>query len=306
MKYVDIHAHAFRKPYPFVTRFCTPDELLERYDRYGIEMGAILPVVNAEVYLPQANEDILDMVQDHPDRFFPFCNVDPRALINRSDAPLDIVLQYYKDRGCKGVGEIMPNMEFMDDRVQNLFRCAEKVGLPVTTDGSDRPDADFGLCDAPGLPGLEHTLQRFPKLKFIAHGPVFWGEVSIRRRPALCKPVFGTDGLQHGSPGKRHQKLTEEGVAWELLREFPNLYGELSDAYWILRNDEEFAVRFMTEFQDRLFFGTDCCNSTCEANFEIKLWFDHLHDSGALPETVWKKICRNNAIDFFGLPLRKA
>ena len=305
MKYIDSHAHCYRIPNPFATRFCSPAELLERYDRYGIEMGALLPVVNAEVYLPQANEDILEMVENHPDRFFPFCNLDPRALINRSDAPLDTVLQYYKDLGCKGIGEIMPNMEFMDDRVQNLFRCAEKVGLPVTTDGSDRPFADFGLCDAPGLPGLEHTLQQFPKLKFIAHGPVFWAEITERKRPAKCKAIFGVDGFQHGTP-KRVQKFTCEGVAQELMRDFPNLYGELSDAHWILRGNEEFAVNFFIEFQDRLFFGTDCCNSEVEANFQVKLWFDELHNSGMLPDDVWKKICRNNAIDFFDLPLEKA
>lgn len=305
MKYIDAHAHAYRKPTPFVTRFCTVGELLARYDRYGIEMGALLPVVNSEVYLPQANEDILEMAETYPDRVFPFCNVDPRALINRQDAPLDTVLQYYKELGCRGVGEIMPNMPFDDERVQNLFRCAEKVGLPVTTDGSDRIGGDFGLYDAPGLPALEHTLQRFPNLKFIAHGPVFWAEITCRRRPALCKPVFRADGLQHGSPGTAG-KIPGEGVAQELLRGFPNLYGELSDACVLLQRDEEFAVKFLVEFQDRLFFGTDCCNASCEANFQIKLWFDHLHDSGKLPEEAWKKICRNNAIDFFGLKLQKA
>ena len=304
MKYIDVHAHAYRKPLPFVTPFCSPDELLERYDRYGIEMGALLPVVNSEIYLPQANEDILDMVQARPDRFFPFCNVDPRALINRADARLDTVLEYYRDLGCRGVGEIMPNLPFEDERVQNLFRCAEKVGLPVTTDGSDRVGGDFGLCDAPGLPGLEHTLQRFPDLRFIAHGPIFWIEL-LPAPPAARKAVFGTDGLQHGSI-RRPAKIGEGGVAVELLRTFPNLYGELSDGFWILRQDEEFAVRFLTEFQDRLFFGTDSCNSACDANYQGKLWFDALHDAGRLPEEAWKKICRNNAIDFFKLGLEKA
>ncbi len=306
MKYIDIHAHAYRKPAPFVTRFCTAEELVERYDSNGIEMGAVLPVVNSEIYLPQANEDILDMAEKYPGRLFPFCNVDPRALINRSDAPLDTVLQYYKDLGCKGVGEIMPNMRFDDERVQNLFACAEKVGLPVTTDGSDRVGGDFGLCDDPGLPCLEHTLQRFPMLKFIAHGPVFWAEITRRTRPALCKPVFGRDGLQHGSPDRNTGRITGEGAAQELLRAFPNLYGELSDGYWQLKRDEDFAVRFLIEFQDRLFFGTDCCNAECQKVFRIKLWFDHLHESGKLPEEAWKKICRNNAIDFFGLNLEKA
>ena len=304
MKYIDIHAHCYRKPIPFVTQFHSPDELIAKYDQYGIEMGALLPVVNSEIYLPQANEDILEMAETHPDRFFPFCNVDPRALINRSDAPLDTVLQYYKDLGCKGVGEIMPNMPFDDERVQNLFRCAEKVGLPVTTDGSDRPHGDFGLYDAPGLPCLEHTLQRFPNLVFIAHGPMFWAEYTACRRPAHCKPIFRADGLQYASPGPR-PNFSGEGVAQELLRAFPNLYGELSDAMSYLRTDENYAVQFLTEFQDKLFFGTDACNSTCDANFKGKLWMDNLHDSGKLPDTVWKKICRNNPIDFFKLPLEK-
>ena len=304
MKYIDIHAHAYRKPLPFVTRFHTPDELIACYDRYGIEMGALLPVVNSEIYLPQANEDILDMVQAHPDRFFAFCNVDPRALINRADAPLDAVLGYYRNLGCKGVGEIMPNLPFEDELVQNLFRCAEKMGLPVTTDGSDRVGGDFGLCDAPGLPGLEHTLQRFPDLKFIAHGPIFWIEL-MPDPPAARKAIFRTDGLQHGTIRKR-KKIGGGGVAVELLRLFPNLYGELSDAVGILKQDEDFAIRFLTEFQDRLFFGTDSCNSTCDANYQGKLWFDALHDTGRLPEEVWKKICRNNAIDFFHLDLAKA
>ena len=305
MKYIDIHAHAYRKPIPFVTRFCSAEELLERYDRYGIEAGMVLPVVNSEIYLPQANEDILEMAEKYPRRLLPFCNVDPRALINRADAKLDTVLQYYKDLGCYGVGEIMPNMPMNDEKVQNLFACAEKVGLPVTTDGSDRPDGDFGLFDEPGLPMLEHTLCRFPNLKFIAHGPVFWAEYTLRKRPARCKPVFRNDGLQYGSRGT-YGKVECEGVVQELFREFPNLYGELSDAFVQLRRDEEYAVKFLCEFQDRLFFGTDCCNSEVDANFRIKLWFDQMHDSGKLPDEVWKKICRNNAIDFFNLPLAKA
>lgn len=305
MKYIDSHAHAYRKPIPFVTPFCSPAELIRRYDKYGIEAGILMPVVNSEIYLPQANEDILEMAEMYPGRFFPFCNVDPRALINRADARLDTVLQYYKDLGCRGVGEIMPNMPMNDEKVQNLFACAEKTGLPVTTDGSDRPEGDFGLYDLPGLPYLEHTLQRFPDLKFIAHGPVFWAEYTERRRPARCKAIFRNDGLQYGSRSARGP-IEREGVAQELLREFPNLYGELSDAMGMLRRDEDYAVKFLTEFQDRLFFGTDCCNSETECQFNGKLWFDQMHDSGKLPDEVWKKICRNNAIDFFNLPLAKA
>ncbi len=108
--FIDVHAHAYWKPLPFVTRFYTPEELIAEYDRHGIEKGVLMPVVSPEIYLPQSNEDILDMVEKYPDRFIPFCNVDPRALTNSPFAPLDEVLRYYKDRGCKGLGEVMPNL----------------------------------------------------------------------------------------------------------------------------------------------------------------------------------------------------
>lgn len=136
--FIDIHAHAYWEPTPFGANFATPEHLLEVYDELGIEKGVLLPVVNPEIYLPQTNEDILNMAKKYPDRFIPFCNVDPRALSNSPEAPLDQVFQYYKDRGCKGIGEVMPNLEVMDPLVQNLFRCAEKVGLPVVFDGSDQ------------------------------------------------------------------------------------------------------------------------------------------------------------------------
>ena len=156
--FIDAHAHAYRNPTPFVTLFPTAEQLIERYDREGIEKGILLPIVNPEIYLPQANEEILDMCEKYPGRLFPFCNIDPRALTNSCDAPLDRMLRYYKDKGCRGVGEIMPNLPFMHPMVQNLFKHAQDAKLPVSFCGSDQLEGDFGLYDDPGLPGLEHTL----------------------------------------------------------------------------------------------------------------------------------------------------
>ena len=110
--------------------------MIEAQNKNGIEKGVLLPVVNCEVYLPQTNEDILDMAEKYPDRFIPFCNVDPRALTNSPDAPLEDVLQYYKDRGCKGIGEVMPNMEVKDQKVQNLFKDLEPLTRSLRVIGS--------------------------------------------------------------------------------------------------------------------------------------------------------------------------
>ena len=162
---IDIHSHAYKYPNEFGTRFLSPEELIERYDALGIDKAVLLPVVSPEIYLPQSVDEILEICKTYPDRFIPYCNVDPRALTNSNTAPLYKVLEYYKNKGCKGVGEVMPNMPLMHPMVQNLFAAAEAVELPLVYDGSDQLTGDFGLYDDPGLPQLEHTLQRYPKLK---------------------------------------------------------------------------------------------------------------------------------------------
>ncbi len=296
--FIDIHAHAYRRPVPFVVQFCTAEQVLKRYDEAGIEQGVLLPIVSPEIYLPQANEDILEMAQQHPKRFIPFCNIDPRALTNSWDAPLDRLLRYYRDQGCKGLGEVMLNVPMMDPFVQNLFKHAEDVGLPVTFDGSDRVGGDFGLYDDPGLPQLEHTLQRFPKLILIAHGPVFWAELGRLETPAQRKSVFRPNGEQVGwNPPSG--PIREEGVAPKLFRRYPNLYGELSDAFRALSRDSEYGPKFLAEFQDRLCFGTDICHF--EQPFRLRQLLLDWRDSGRISETVFRKVARENTMKLLGL-----
>ena len=299
--YIDIHSHAYWKPTPFVTKFFTPEQLIAAQDKNGIEKGVLLPVVNCEIYLPQTNEDILDMAEKYPDRFIPFCNIDPRAMTNSPDAPLDKILQYYKDRGCKGVGEIMPNMEVMDPKVQNLFGCAEKVGLPVIYDGSDQKDGDFGLYDDPGLPQLEHTLQRFPNLTILGHGPVFWAEIAKLETPGERGFIFGHKtetqvGFLNNNP------IKEEGVVPKLLRRYPNLHLDLSDgtAYNALTRDPDFGSAFLMEFQDRAYFGTDFCN-TDYPDVELATTLIEWKNEGRLSKEAFEKIERENAIRLLGL-----
>jgi predicted TIM-barrel fold metal-dependent hydrolase len=291
--FIDIHAHAYRNCPPFLVQFPTAEQVIERYDREGIEKGVLLPVVNPEVYLPQANEEILEMCERYPDRLIPFCNIDPRALTNSVDAPLDTLLRYYRDLGCRGVGEIMLNVPTLDPMVQNLFKHAEAVGLPVTWDGSNVVGGDFGLYDDPGLPQMEHTLQRFPDLVVIAHGPIFWAEISRVDRPARRKPVFRPTGGQVGYV-PLSGPVKEEGVIQGLFRDYPNLYGELSDAFHALSRDEAYGPKFLTEFQDRIMFGTDMCQ--VQQTFRTMNLLRSWRDSGKLEENVFDKIMRHNAI----------
>jgi len=279
-------------------QFCTAQELLARYDELGIERGAVLPIVSPEIYLPQSNEDILDMAAQYPDRIIPFCNIDPRALTNSADAPLGDLLRYYKDLGCRGLGEVMPNLPLMDPLVQNLFKHAEAVGLPVIFDGSDQLTGDFGLYDDPGLPQLEHTLQKFPDLLILGHGPVFWSEIARLQTPGERGFVFGPRGQVGRLPT---EPVRQEGVVPTLFRRYPNLYGDLSDftAYNAFNRDHDYGPRFLAEFQDRILFGTDMCFRTMPVPLVdlLQAW----RANGKISEAVFQKVARENAVKLLEL-----
>ncbi len=298
--FIDIHAHAYRKHPPFVVQFCNAEQLIQRYDKVGIEKGVLLPIVSPEVYLPQSNEEILEMAEQYPDRFIPFCNIDPRALTNSADAPLARLLRYYRDLGCKGLGEVMLNVPVMDPMVQNLFKHAQDVGFPVIFDGSDQVGGDFGLYDDPGLPQLERTLQKFPELIILGHGPVFWSEIGPFEAPADRNTVFRP---RAGQVKRRRPSgpIQAEGVVPRLLRKYPNLYGDLSDwnPWNALSRDPEYGPRFLNEFQDRLLFGTDIC--FFDMPFPMVDLLSEWRDTQKISEAVFNKIARENAVKLLGL-----
>ena len=285
--FIDVHTHAYRRQIPWF-RFSSPEEVLARFDEIGIERGLLQPLIGPEVYLPQSNEDILDMAETSGGRFLPLCNIDPRALTNSADAPLGDVLRYYRDKGCRGIGEFMPNMPFLDPMVQNVFRHAQDVGLPLTFDITTRIGGAYGLYDDPGLPQLEFSLRRFPKLNIVGHGPPFWAEMGRLDTPA-------------DRAGYPSYPIREEGVVPKLFRRYPNMWGDLSagSGYNALARDPNHAVQFINEFQDRLMFGTDICAPTDP--LPLAKFLIGLRDTRRISETVFQKIARGNAIRLFGL-----
>lgn len=290
--FIDIHVHVRRVPGPMRNgkqAYATPEQLIARYDAVGIERGVLLPGVNPEcAYMPQSNEEVIGISEEFPGRFVPFCNVDPRALTNSVDAPLGDLLRHYRDKGCKGVGEISANLAFLDPLVQNLFRHAEDTGLPVTFHIACRIGGIYGLYDDPGLPQLEFCLQRFPKLRFLGHSQTFWAEMA----------PLETTGDRAGYP---KYPLKEEGAVPKLFRRYPNLLGDLSAGSGCnaLTRDPDYAVRFLEEFQDRLFFGTDICAPDTPTPL-VDFLLD-LRQSGRISETVFQKVARENAAKLLGV-----
>ncbi|MBQ8284614.1 MAG: amidohydrolase family protein [Clostridia bacterium] len=299
---IDIHTHAYRVKMPFVTPFCTLEELLKEQERLGIDKSVVLPIVSPEIYVPQNTEDVIDMARAYPDRVIPFCNIDPRSMTNSPFAKFEDLMEFYKEKGCKGLGEVMPNMRMDDPKVQNLFRAAEKVGLPVTCDGSDQLTGDFGLYDDPGLPQLELTLRRFPKMIMLGHGPVFWAEIARLETPGeRGVPFKFLDEGQVENFYFNTDPIKEEGAMPKLLRRYPHLHCDLSDptAYNALTRDEKYTAEFVKEFEDRLYFGTDCCfpNMPVPLIDTLKKW----KKDGVISSAAYNKITHENAMKLLGI-----
>ncbi len=266
--------------------------MLEFYDYHGVEKGVILPMCNAENSMQsQSNEEVLNIARMYPGRFIPFCNIDPRNYRNNCTSPFADGLRWYRDKGCKGIGEICCNLSIHDARLQALFKAAEEVGFPVTFHMAPFTGNNYGIVDLPGMPGLELCLQRFPKLKFFGHSQAFWCEMG----------TYTGQGPRFGLP----QGPVEEGRLPELMRKYPNLHGDLSAGSGSnsLMRDRAHAAKFLTEFQDRLMFGIDICSPEGERRHHnpLSAFLRDMLVKGEITETVFNKVARENAERILGL-----
>lgn len=284
--FIDIHVHTNLRPAPLrrgKPGYAHPDYLLRRYDMLAIEKAVVLPTGNSECVIQvQSSEESLEIASRYPGRFIPFCNVDPRCDTNGPDSDFDDHILYYKSQGARGCGEICANLPFDDPRVEALLRACERHEMPVTFHIGVKIGGCYGLVDRPGLPLLEGALKKFPRLVFLGHSQAFWAEIG-----ALEKEK-DREGYPKGP--------VREGRVVELMRRYPNLHGDLSagSGHNAVSRDEAFGVRFLTEFQDRLYFGTDICHPDSET--PLPRYLLRLRDEGKLAPETFRKIARDNAV----------
>lgn len=278
---IDIHSHIGRLS-PDRREFVDATNLIAKMDVWGIDRSIVLAASESpecpvlEVY----TNDVVAACARYPDRLIPFCMIDPRYG-NRADMDFTPLMEEYKSRGCRGIGEVVAKLEFDDPRCLNLYRQAGKLGLPVLFHLEDRAE-NYGLRDTPGLPGMEHALRECPHTAFIGHGPTFWAEISggLSATDRGCWPY--PVGLV--KPG---------GAVPRLMRQYPNLWGDVSanSGHNALTRDPAFGLEFMEEFQDRLLFGTDSCKrSDVDSILNTVAFFRDLRDSHKLPPEALEKI----------------
>lgn len=285
---IDIHTHIARffdgsKPE------MTEDILLSMMDELEIEKAVLLPIVSPETLcIPSTTKDILETCRRHPDRFIPFCNLDPRNQGNSPDTDFSWILEEYKKQGCKGVGEVTANLYIDDPLCKNFFSHCGKAGLPVLFHMEKKIGGVYGLVDDIYLPRLEKVLQEFPDTIFIGHAMAFWSEISSE----VFEETRG--GYPKGpvkSPGRMPQ----------LFKKYPNLYGDLSagSGFNAISRDPEYGYKFLEEFQDQLFFGTDICHVNQDA--PIVPYFRDVLSEGKISQKAYNKIMEENAVKILKL-----
>ena len=294
--FIDIHVHT--RYFPGPERLCggtyaTPEELQAMLKPHGVQKAVILPNANPEcAFIIGGMGDALAVVEKYPDFFIPFMNVDPRQVSNSPDADLTHVMKYYKERGCKGIGEVCANLPFDDPLMENLFKHAQANELPLLFHMAPERGGYYGIVDHLGLPLLEGALQKFPDLTFVGHSQPFWAEISGDL----------TEEIRNTYP---NGPVAEGGATVRLFRKYPNLYGDLSPAagsgFNAISRDPEFGFAFMEEFQDRLLFGSDICDPRNKLTL-----IGYLNDAvtnGDISREAYEKICYKNAEKLLGIKL---
>ena len=259
-------------------------------DQAGIARGVMMCTPSPECRYSQVlPEEVLDIHAQYPDRLVPFFNLDPRFMTNSPQADFRPLLEAYVELGCRGVGEYIPNLPLDDPLNLNLFKQVEEMGLPLTFHLAHRIGGLYGCYDDPGLPRLECVLKECPNLILLSHSQVFWAEIGTLASPE-----------ERGSYPKGP---VVEGRVVQLMREHPNLHGDLSagSGYNAISRDPEFGYRFMEEFQDRLYFGTDIAN--VPQDLPIVEYFTRLRDERLISPEALQKISWKNAAQLVDLDL---
>ena len=234
---IDAHTHVgrVREDQPM-----TADRMVDWMDENDVDRVVLLPLESPEAtsyYVPTSRT--LDLAAAHPERFIPFCSVDPRMNVTGGRDAFVERIRGYVERGARGFGELKAGLPIDHDLMQTLYGIAGEFDLPVLL------HIETTVCsDEVGLPGFESMLRAFPDTDFIAHAPGWWAHVSA--------DVDRLSGYPDGpvEPGGRCD---------ELLSGYDNCYADLSagSGWNALTRDHEYGQAFLERHHESLLWATD-------------------------------------------------
>ena len=239
-------------------------------DEYSPSYHRVLPPIGSGIPLA----DILEVGRQAPDRFVLGYMPHPKRpdAIDRLKAAVEI-------HGIRLASELKVRLLFDDPDAIRLYHFCGEQKLPITIHldypidhgGSSYPRPNWWYGGS--LDAFERALAECPETAFIGHAPGFWAHIS--GDDLATREVYPAG------------KVLPGGRVPEILRQYPNLYADLSagSALNALARDRAFSAAFLVEFQDKLLFGRDY--------FDTRL-MDFLLELD-LPAAVFEKISWRNA-----------
>lgn len=295
MKKIDIHCHVVAFPEYSTKRldgnkYLSAEEQLAVHEKLNVDLGVLLPITTQEAHWATISNDATAYVANkYPDKFVWFCSVDPRQGKHNEKSDLGYIINQYKEMGARGVGELGSQLYADDPMMQNLFRYCEALDMPVIIHVAPQLGDTYGIIDDLGLPRLEKMLRKFPDLKIIGHSQAFWSEISSDN----------TNEIRGGNPTGK----VKEGRISHLMREYGNLHCDLSAGSGknAMMRDPEYAAKFLTEFSDRIYYGTDVCSAKQTFQYEFDDFLKKLVSDNMISKDTYEKIIRKNAIKLLKL-----
>lgn len=277
----DIHLHILPEAGTIDgMRFESPETMIPYLRMLGIERGVLMSIGK------NSNEQNKRIADQYPGIFRWMCNIDVL------DNPKDYfeILSRCKRDGAVGVGELMLNERIDNPKIQEVFRCAEELKLPVLFHMSPAVGFGYGIADYPRLPLLESALKKYADLIFIGHSQPFWIEISADAPDKADLRNRWGSGV-----------VVPPGRIGTLLDTYENLYCDLSanSGGLAIMRDEKFGLQFLEKYQDRLLFGTDLTDTNTV--YPLSGWLDRMAADNRLSQTAYQKICRLNAERIFGI-----
>jgi uncharacterized protein len=129
LRIVDVHTHP--GPYAdFVIPDPGPDGMLRTMDHCGIEVSVIAPIIAMGPDESEANRQSFALAGRFPDRFLPYCCINP----NRAERHVCAELECYVASGRAAGIKLHPSLHrshVASDRYAPAFEYAGRAGIPV-------------------------------------------------------------------------------------------------------------------------------------------------------------------------------
>lgn len=235
---IDCHMHIGWKGYD-------ASAVVRHMDAIGVDKAWILTWdaidggLDLGGYTHLSAESVLSACKVYPDRFIPFCAVDPRR--ENAEARLRELVQ----KGVRGYREHKLRILADNPDATRMYNLCAEPNLPVLI------HLDISLPGCPfwyggNIDALERALIECPRTMFIGHGPGFWREIGA--------------GASRSKSDYPRGKVRPGGELPKLLGEYNNLFADISAMSRLnaLRRDVDYAKSFLPKFRTKILYGTDC------------------------------------------------